>query len=182
MARLYLTPEQIARVCHEANRAYCMSIGDHSHPTWDMAPVWQKQSAIAGVNIVIKNPDTTPAASHESWYAGKEAAGWKHGPVKAPELKEHPCMVPYEELPEEQRTKDYLFLAVAKALIVHTVARKPPMKEAVQANLPGPVEDSTLETGVLTADGDMLKDAEVVATVKPKSGRRTCKSKPGPTE
>ena len=25
-----LTVEQIARVCHEANRAYCMSIGDHS--------------------------------------------------------------------------------------------------------------------------------------------------------
>jgi hypothetical protein len=48
--------------------------------------------------------------------ADKEADGWKHGPVKDPEKKEHPCMVPYGQLPAEQRAKDYLFIAVVKAM------------------------------------------------------------------
>jgi hypothetical protein len=36
--------------------------------------------------------------------------------VKNPDAKEHPCFVPYDELPAEQRTKDYLFQAVVRAL------------------------------------------------------------------
>jgi hypothetical protein len=42
----------------------------------------------------------------------KKAAGWIYGPVKDPEKKEHPCIVPYDQLPIEQRTKDYLFKAI----------------------------------------------------------------------
>ena len=41
--------EYIAKVCHEVNRAYCMSQGDGSQPRWEDAPDWQKQSAISGV-------------------------------------------------------------------------------------------------------------------------------------
>jgi len=42
--------------------------------------------------------------------------GWKHGPVKDPEKKEHPCLIPYDELPKEQQVKDHLFIGVVKAL------------------------------------------------------------------
>src|SRR5437879_1359495 len=41
--------EQVAKICHEANRAYCETIGDNSQPTWEKAPQWQKDSAINGV-------------------------------------------------------------------------------------------------------------------------------------
>jgi hypothetical protein len=37
--------DQVARVCHEANRAYCQTLGDNSQPAWDDAPEWQKDSA-----------------------------------------------------------------------------------------------------------------------------------------
>jgi hypothetical protein len=114
------TPEQIARVCHEVNRAYCASIGDHSQPAWEDAPDWQRKSATDGVAFTLANPGATPKDSHGSWLAAKAADGWKYGPVKDPEAREHPCFVPYEQLPQEQRSKDYLFQAVVRAIGVPT--------------------------------------------------------------
>jgi hypothetical protein len=112
-----MTNEDIAKVCHEANRAYCQAIGDNSQPAWGSAPQWQRDSAINGVAFTAANPDAPPSASHDSWLAEKKATGWKFGPVKNPETKEHPCFVPYEELPPNQRAKDALFQAVARALL-----------------------------------------------------------------
>lgn len=109
--------ETIARIAHEANRIYCNSIGDYSQPIWDEAPAWQKTSAIAGVEYHIANPDSHPEDSHSSWLAHKKAEGWKYGPVKNPEKKEHPCFLPYYDLPFEQRMKDHLFHAIVKAAL-----------------------------------------------------------------
>lgn len=108
--------EQIAKVCHEANRAYCENIGDNSQPTWENAPDWQKKSAVTGVQYHLDNPNSKPEDSHNSWLKEKEADGWKYGEVKNLEIKEHPCYVPYEQLPVEQQKKDYLFLGVVRAL------------------------------------------------------------------
>lgn len=108
--------EGVARVCHEVNRAYCASLGDHSQPAWDEAPAWQRDSAVAGVKFTQANPESPPSASHDSWLAEKVRDGWKYGPVKNPDTKEHPCFVPYDELPAEQQAKDHLFQAVVRAL------------------------------------------------------------------
>lgn len=111
-----MLPVDIARVCHEANRALCVTQADFSQPAWEAAPNWQRESAINGVRHATDNPNAKPSDSHESWLAEKRAAGWNYGPVKDPEKKEHPCVVPYDELPEEQKLKDVLFLAVVRAL------------------------------------------------------------------
>jgi len=111
-----MKPEQIAKVCHEVNRAYCASLGDNSQPEWSAAPEWQRESALKGVLFHIEHPDSKPSNSHESWLAEKYAAGWKFGPMKDPEKREHPCCVPYEQLPKEQQAKDFLFLAVVRSL------------------------------------------------------------------
>lgn len=108
--------EDIARVCHEANRAYCLALGDESQTPWDLAPEWQRMSAINGVTFHLKNPLANPIDSHDSWMKEKVEAGWVHGPVKDAEAKTHPCILPYHELPEEQRKKDDLFIAVVRAL------------------------------------------------------------------
>lgn len=113
---MQLTETDIATVCHEINRAYCQALGDHSQPSWPDAPQWQKDSAIAGVKMHLLNPDAGPAQSHEIWLAQKEADGWTYGPEKRPDLKQHPCMVPFSELPREQQAKDYIFRAVVHAL------------------------------------------------------------------
>jgi len=107
---------EIARVCHEVNRAYCTAIGDNSQPAWGDAPEWQKQSAINGVAFALDNPQSSPADSHASWLEEKRRDGWSYGPVKDPAAKKHPCFAPYDELPVAQRVKDYLFQAVVRAL------------------------------------------------------------------
>lgn len=107
---------QIARVAHEVNRAYCASLGDATQPSWDDAPDWQRQSAIAGVEMHLAKPDATPDQSHQAWLEQKAADGWVFGKVKDAEKKEHPCFMPYEDLPAEQKAKDYLFRGTVHAL------------------------------------------------------------------
>lgn len=108
----------IAQVAHETNRAYCILIGDNSQPKWDDAPEWQKLSAINGIQFHLDNPDAGCSGSHENWLKEKYADGWKYGEVKDPDKKEHPCCVPYEDLPIEQQVKDALFIGVIRALKV----------------------------------------------------------------
>lgn len=107
---------ELARLCHEVNRAYCQALGDDTQVAWEDAPDWQKDSALAGVNFVLDNPDAPASANHDSWLEHKLNDGWKYGEVKDAEKKTHPCIVPYEELPVEQRAKDHIFRAIVKTL------------------------------------------------------------------
>ncbi len=112
-----LALEHVARVCHEANRAYCESIGDHSQRVWDEAEQWQRESAIRGVAYAIANPNAPVSAQHDAWLADKERDGWKFGLVKDAAKKEHPCCVPYSELPAEQKFKDALFKTIVACFV-----------------------------------------------------------------
>lgn len=109
--------DAICRVAHEANAAFCRSIGDDSQPSWDQAPDWQKDSCKSGVEAIIGNPLLTPEESHQNWLAYKKNEGWVYGEVKDPSKKEHPCMVPYEDLPAEDKVKDYLFRNVVLSFL-----------------------------------------------------------------
>lgn len=110
-----MKPIDIARICHEAMRAYCLSLGEPSQHSWEGAPEWQRESALNGVLFHLDTPDSGPEHSHESWLKEKYDAGWIHGPVKDAEKKQHPCMVPFADLPKDQQFKDVLFLSIVKA-------------------------------------------------------------------
>ena len=43
---------------------------------------------------------------HEVWAETRIRQGWKYGVQRNDELKTHPCLVPYEELTEEEREYD----------------------------------------------------------------------------
>ncbi len=109
--------QEIARVAHEVNRAYCRAIGDHSQPSWKDAPQWQKDSYLVGIQFRIDNPNAPPSASHAQWLKTKKQDGWSYGAEKDTDKRTHPCVVPFEALPLFQQVKDYLFSAVVKALI-----------------------------------------------------------------
>jgi hypothetical protein len=111
-----MTVEQIAKVCHQANKALCEANGDMSQLEFEDAPYWQKQSTIKGVKFNQENPEAPASSIHDSWLREKEAAGWKYGPVKNFDKKEHPCFVPYEDLPKSDQVKDYLFQAIVDSL------------------------------------------------------------------
>ena len=109
----------IIQVVHEANRALCQAFGDDSQPSWHVAPHWQLESVRRGVLAhqvaLAAGKRLSPSVSHENWMKQKVADGWVFGSAKDPDKKTHPAMVPYEELPEEQKIKDYLFRAVVEA-------------------------------------------------------------------
>lgn len=111
-----MTRYEVAQVAHEINKAYCEAIGDNSQLPWDEAPAWQRSSAESGVQFHIDNPDAGPDASHNAWMKDKIDAGWKYGEVKDEGKKTHPCITVYENLPLEQRVKDYLFKQVVHSL------------------------------------------------------------------
>lgn len=109
--------EDIGRAAHEINAAYCRSIGDHSQASWDDAPDWQVNSALDGVTFNLENPDVGPEGSHENWSVQMVRGGWVYGPVINIENKEHPCLVPFSELPTEQKAKEYLFQQIVHSLL-----------------------------------------------------------------
>lgn len=109
---------KIARMAHQLNKEYCETfMDDHSQPEWEDAPDWQKESSVNGVKFTLANIEVTPEDSHKNWYDFKLKDGWKYGPVKDPEKKEHPCMVTYEELPKGQKVKDALYQSTVKILL-----------------------------------------------------------------
>ncbi len=109
-----MTVQQIASICHEANRAYCEAIGDSSQLPWNQAPEWQRLSAVEGVQHALDGE--SPEQLHESWSKTKTDDGWVFGEVKDAEAKTHPCLVSYAQLPAAQQLKDALFLGVVNAL------------------------------------------------------------------
>lgn len=141
--------EQIAKTCHEVNKAYCEANGDYSQLPWEQAPEWQKQSAVNGVQFHLDNPDSKPSDSHDNWLKEKIADGWVYGEKKDPEAKTHPCVIAYEYLPKEQKVKDYLFIAVVRSL-----------QDQLKT---GTVEEITSEAQEIDHIGYVLN---VVATIK----------------
>ena len=106
----------IARVCHEANRAWCIAHKDDSQLQWEHCEDWQRKSAYEGVKFALQNPDASDSAQHDAWMADKIKDGWVYGAVKDAAAKTHPCLVPFDQLPAFQQTKDRLFRAIVRAL------------------------------------------------------------------
>lgn len=106
----------IAFMCHQANKEWCLVNGDDSQKDWIHAEDWQRESAIAGVEFKLNNPDAKEDAQHNAWMKDKVDAGWVYGEVKDAEKKTHPCIVPFNELPEFQQKKDALFCAIVNSL------------------------------------------------------------------
>lgn len=43
---------------------------------------------------------------HDVWAENRIAQGWTYGKQRNDEQKQHPCLVPYEELPEAEKEYD----------------------------------------------------------------------------
>ncbi len=44
--------------------------------------------------------------AHDIWARQRIADGWKHGRHRDDKAKEHPCLVPYDQLPESEKEYD----------------------------------------------------------------------------
>lgn len=76
----------------------------------------QFDSLIDGIRFQDENPGMTCEQNHENWMKKKFADGWKPGPVKDVEKKEHPDLIPFKQLPWEEQVKDLV------AIVAHEMA------------------------------------------------------------
>jgi hypothetical protein len=106
--------EKIAKVSHEAHRAWGEVNGDTSNVPWEAADEPERTFAIEAVKEALEGAG--PREVHESWRNLKLATGWTYGPTKDPQAKTSPHLVPYEQLPDVKKRDNVLLTAVAKAL------------------------------------------------------------------
>ena len=43
---------------------------------------------------------------HEVWAQSRMSQGWSYGEERSDALKHHPCLIPYDELPEVEKAYD----------------------------------------------------------------------------
>ncbi len=56
--------------------------------------------------------------AHDLWAAQRLAQGWSYGPQRDDKAKKHPCLVPYNELPESEKEYDRVAaLGTLKAIL-----------------------------------------------------------------
>lgn len=106
----------IAKVCHEANRAFRSVMGQSEGPDWGQCSDEQRHTTMAGVEYLLSTPIASPADLHHNWVEDMTAKGWTHGSVKDVDKKTHPCLLPYHELPPYERYKDKMFAAIVRSL------------------------------------------------------------------
>jgi hypothetical protein len=84
------------------------------------------RSAITGVMShwaqleIAQEP--SPQLVHEVWLKERHESGWKSA-VKNETKKEYPGIVPYEEPPEMEKLKDYIFSGIVKTFFASQPVR-----------------------------------------------------------
>ncbi len=92
--------------------------------------------------------------THDVWAFQRFQDGWKPGPRRDDARKEHPCLIPYDELPDSERVYDRnTVLETLKAILALGFRIEPPVVS--QAVTP-PVADSGVESSLL----EILADRE----------------------
>jgi len=107
-------PEELkARIHHIAWIAYQIAVEQdyNEQPNKD-----QLDSLIDAQRRFNENPNITAEQNHNNWMQFKASQGWKYGPVKDFDKKEHPDMVPFDQLPVVEKRKDIMDNVVRKLI------------------------------------------------------------------
>lgn len=76
-----------------------MEIKQYVPQPLDTSDVYLSKELLELVESMAKNV-------HEVWAQNRINQGWSYGKQRNDELKHHPCLIPYEELPEEEKKYD----------------------------------------------------------------------------
>jgi hypothetical protein len=55
---------------------------------------------------ILKLTERLAENAHDIWAQQRLAEGWRHGAARNDRLKEHPCLVPYMDLPDSEKQYD----------------------------------------------------------------------------
>jgi hypothetical protein len=85
-------------------------------------------SGVVVENEVAELVERLAKNTHEIWAQKRMRDGWMPGPRRDDRAKTHPCLVPYEELPDSEKQYDRdTVLGLFKGLIAlgYTIERRP---------------------------------------------------------
>jgi len=125
-----MTIKELTKILYEATRLEA----EWSHRTI-VPEVWEKRDEkfrkqmielIGRYMKMEKLP--TPEEAHNSWMESYFKMGWKYGDVRDPVAKLHPDLVPYYDLPLDEREKDAIFLAFV--FVAKSILGEKPQKES----------------------------------------------------
>lgn len=104
---------KIAEQAHAVNNVWTKEVGNETRPEWNTLSQEDKEHYIHAVSNAIDSKLYSPAEAHKQWSTWMLAQGWEHGEYNRDE-KKHPNLIPFEQLPESEKVKDILFIAVCK--------------------------------------------------------------------
>ncbi len=55
---------------------------------------------------ILKLTETLAKNTHDTWARKRMIEGWTYGPERNDKRKLHPCLVPYEKLPDSEKEYD----------------------------------------------------------------------------
>lgn len=116
---------KIAWAVHYANIGWNIGLDDPApDPGFYVLPAWQREFIIDRVrliehNLPILDDEDLAVFIHQVWVdlMTSPEHGWRLGSQKDPVAKTHPCLQDFRELPPEQQKKDYMAIAIVRALL-----------------------------------------------------------------
>jgi len=104
----------IADVRHIGWVAYQIAVGQEYNEEINND---QLESLLNGIEYLEENSECTPEENHNNWMKEKIRQGWVYGDVKDFELKTHPDLIPFNELPVVEQRKDILDAIIHKMAV-----------------------------------------------------------------
>jgi hypothetical protein len=108
--------ERRAVFVYEAARLHADASSSHVvPPPWHRREQAFKDQFVRTVRTMCsEDRKTDPAELHDDWMEAYEAMGWVYGPVRDPDAKTHPDMVPFDDLHPREQAKDTVFIALTE--------------------------------------------------------------------
>jgi hypothetical protein len=72
--------------------------------TYDPHPI--DTSHVQLSDALIELQELLAKNAHDQWALQRLRDGWQYGPTRDDANKHHPCLVPYEDLPESEKVYD----------------------------------------------------------------------------
>lgn len=99
-----LDDEDLARICHEAHLALRIGLNDSADDAhFDALPQWRKDLVTGEVRMIREG--RSHAEVHQAWADRLREQGWRWGIYRDVQLKQHPNLVPYDDLPVSEKAK-----------------------------------------------------------------------------
>jgi hypothetical protein len=146
-----MTVEQIARVAYAAEAERSLQVAARASASFDALPDAERAAYIAHVQFILDNEHAGPAKEYRMLCARKEADGWEYGPTLDEAAKTDPTIVPFEQLPAENRKAAHLMYAIVRVIAAHVDAQDHHGVEATNVVNAEASSDTTTSDSAATA-------------------------------